>query len=109
MAQLKSNIAKASPTDASVLVTGENGTGKELVATQLYLGSKRRDKPFVKVNCPGINLLMIFLPIIVLTGLTRLDDFFGDLGDLPKPDSLVEKPIERDAFVQEVERLVGAA
>ena len=49
------------------------------------------------------------IPIIVLTGLTRLDDFFGDLGDLPKPESLVEKPIERDAFVKEVERLVGAA
>jgi CheY-like chemotaxis protein len=49
------------------------------------------------------------IPIIVLTGLTRLDDFFGDLGDLPKPDALVEKPIERDAFVQEVQRLVGAA
>ena len=31
------------------------------------------------------------IPIIVLTGLTRLDDFFGDLGDLPRPDALVEK------------------
>jgi CheY-like chemotaxis protein len=49
------------------------------------------------------------IPIIVLTGLTRLDDFFGDLGDLPQPDALVEKPIERDAFVKQVERLVGAA
>jgi CheY-like chemotaxis protein len=49
------------------------------------------------------------IPIIVLTGLTRLDDFFGDLGDLPRPDALVEKPIDRDSFVQEVERLVGAA
>ena len=49
------------------------------------------------------------IPIIVLTGLTRLDDFFGDLGDLPKPDALVEKPIDRDSFVKEVERLVGAA
>ena len=49
------------------------------------------------------------IPIIVLTGLTRLDDFFGDLGDLPRPDALVEKPIDREAFVKEVERLVGAA
>lgn len=49
------------------------------------------------------------IPIIVLTGLTRLDDFFGDLGDLPKPDALVEKPIDREAFVKKVERLVGAA
>jgi CheY-like chemotaxis protein len=49
------------------------------------------------------------IPIIVLTGLTRLDDFFGDLGDLPEPDALVEKPIDRDAFLKQVERLVGAA
>jgi CheY-like chemotaxis protein len=49
------------------------------------------------------------IPIIVLTGLTRLDDFFGDLGELPKPDALVEKPIDRDAFVTEVKRLVGVA
>ena len=48
------------------------------------------------------------IPIIVLTGLTRLDDFFGDLGELPQPDALVEKPIDRDTFIKEVERLVGA-
>ncbi len=40
--------------DSPVLLTGENGTGKELAATRLYLASKRRDNPFVKVNCPGI-------------------------------------------------------
>ena len=49
------------------------------------------------------------IPIIVLTGLTRLDDFFGDLGDLPQPDALVEKPIDREAFAKEVKRLVGSA
>ena len=49
------------------------------------------------------------IPIIVLTGLTRLDDFFGDLGDLPKPDALVEKPDRARCVCQEVERLIGAA
>jgi CheY-like chemotaxis protein len=49
------------------------------------------------------------IPIIVLTGLTRLDDFFGDLGDLPRPDALVEKPIDRDVFVAKVRELLGAA
>ena len=48
------------------------------------------------------------IPIIVLTGLTRLDDFFGDLGEHPQPDALVEKPIDRDTFIKEVERLIGA-
>jgi len=46
-------------------------------------------------------------PIVVLTGLTRLDDFFGDLGDLPQPDELVEKPIERDDFLAKVRNLIG--
>jgi len=49
------------------------------------------------------------IPIVVLTGLTRLDDFFGDLDDMPKPDALVEKPIEREAFLEKVEGLIGAA
>ncbi len=47
------------------------------------------------------------IPIVVLTGLTRLDDFFGNLGDLRKPDALVEKPIDRDTFLAKVEELVG--
>jgi len=47
-------VDQVAPTDSTVLITGENGTGKELVATRLYLQSKRRDKPFIKVNCPGI-------------------------------------------------------
>lgn len=49
------------------------------------------------------------IPIVVLTGLTRLDDFFGDLDNLPQPDALVEKPIDREAFLDKVEKLVGAA
>jgi len=47
-------VRQVAPTETSVLITGENGTGKELVATRIYLESKRREKPFVKVNCPGI-------------------------------------------------------
>jgi CheY-like chemotaxis protein len=47
------------------------------------------------------------IPILVLTGLTRLDDFFGDLGELPRPDALVEKPIDRETFLATVEELLG--
>jgi len=47
-------ITQAAPSQATILITGENGTGKELVATRIYLESQRRDKPFIKVNCPGI-------------------------------------------------------
>lgn len=47
-------IDQAAPNDTTILVLGENGTGKELIASRLYLQSKRRDLPFLKVNCPGI-------------------------------------------------------
>lgn len=52
-------IKLISDTDATVLITGESGVGKEVVADEIYLNSNRFDKPFVKVNCASIpaNLL----------------------------------------------------
>ena len=47
-------IAKVGPTSARVLITGENGTGKELVARALHEASPRRDRPFIEVNCAAI-------------------------------------------------------
>ena len=47
-------IERVSPTDARVLITGENGTGKEIVARLLYEGSNRTDAQFVEVNCAAI-------------------------------------------------------
>lgn len=52
--QLKNTIKLAAPSDGRVMVFGENGTGKELVAKAIHFNSKRRDKPFVKINCAAI-------------------------------------------------------
>jgi two-component system nitrogen regulation response regulator NtrX len=52
--RLKEQITLAAPTNGWVLITGENGTGKELVARQVHLQSKRADRPFVEVNCAAI-------------------------------------------------------
>jgi two-component system nitrogen regulation response regulator NtrX len=47
-------ISQVAPTEARVLIYGESGTGKELVAAAIHAASKRRDRPFVRVNCAAI-------------------------------------------------------
>ena len=47
-------IIKVAPTDTTVLLSGQSGTGKELVATAIYEHSLRKGKPFVKINCVAI-------------------------------------------------------
>jgi two-component system nitrogen regulation response regulator NtrX len=54
MRALRQQIAYAAPTEGRILIYGENGTGKELVARLLHLQSTRRLKPFVEVNCAAI-------------------------------------------------------
>jgi two-component system nitrogen regulation response regulator NtrX len=54
MAQLREQIAMAAPTNGRVLIFGENGTGKELVARSIHALSRRRNGPFVEVNCAAI-------------------------------------------------------
>ena len=52
--EMKEMISKVAPTDARVLITGENGTGKELVAHQLHRQSNRNSENFIEVNCAAI-------------------------------------------------------
>jgi DNA-binding NtrC family response regulator len=52
--KLRQMIDMVAPTDARVLITGDNGTGKEVVARQIYQQSHRANAPFVEVNCAAI-------------------------------------------------------
>jgi two-component system nitrogen regulation response regulator NtrX len=52
--QLREQVAMAAPTNGRVLIFGENGTGKELVARNIHTMSRRRAGPFVEVNCAAI-------------------------------------------------------
>lgn len=54
MCRLRTMITRIAPSNARVLILGENGTGKELVARQIHLQSLRREGPFVEVNCAAI-------------------------------------------------------
>ena len=57
--EIRRTIARAAPTDVTILITGESGVGKEVIADRIYYASDRQGKPFVKVNCTAIpaNLL----------------------------------------------------
>ena len=54
MVKLREQVAMAAPTNGRVLIFGENGTGKELVARNIHQLSRRRTGPFVEVNCAAI-------------------------------------------------------
>ncbi len=53
--KLKTLVDKVAKTEASVLITGENGTGKELVARELYRNSMLAKQPYIRVNCAAIS------------------------------------------------------
>jgi DNA-binding NtrC family response regulator len=55
MLEILETIGRVAATDASILIMGESGTGKELIAEAIHQNSKRRNKPFIKVNLGGIS------------------------------------------------------
>ncbi len=59
LGRLKELIKTAGPTNSRVLISGENGTGKELVARRIHLYSPRVDRPFIEVNCAAIPETLI--------------------------------------------------
>ncbi len=55
MQELAETLALVAPSDATVLITGESGTGKELVAGAVHHNSRRKEAPFIKVNCAALH------------------------------------------------------
>ena len=53
------DVQQVADTEATVLITGETGTGKEVIARAIYANSRRRDHPFIKVNCAAIPASLI--------------------------------------------------
>ena len=55
MTSLLETVAQVAPSEATVLITGDSGTGKELIAGAIHFNSHRKDGPFIKLNCAAIT------------------------------------------------------
>jgi PAS domain S-box-containing protein len=102
--RILSQIGKVAPTDSTVLILGETGTGKELIASAIHQRSKRSARPFIRVNCAAIPPSLVASELFghekgAFTGalqrrLGRFEAadggtiFLDEIGDLP-PDTQV--------------------
>ena len=119
--KLKEQIDRVSPTDAWVLILGENGTGKELVARRIHKNSRRQEYPFVEVNCAAIPEELIESELFghekgAFTGATERKRgkfdlahngtlFLDEIGDMSMP---TQAKILRILQEQRFERVGGA-
>lgn len=99
--QMKDDILRVAPSDATVLVIGETGTGKELVARYIHAHSKRKNGPFLAVNCGGFSETLIEAELFghekgAFTGALKTEMgwfeaanggtlLLDEIGDLPPP------------------------
>jgi formate hydrogenlyase transcriptional activator len=121
LAAVLDQVRAVGPTDASVLIAGETGTGKELVARAIHSISRRRDKPLIKVNCAALPAGLIeselfghekgaFTGAIARrVGRFELADggaiFLDEIGELPLE---VQAKLLRVLQEREIDRIGGA-
>jgi len=122
MKDILSIIKKVAPTPATVLITGETGTGKELLASLVHFGSPRSTGPFVKVNCAALHENLLESELFghergAFTGAEKLrigrfeqadkgTIFLDEIGDMSPP---TQAKVLRVLQEQEFERLGAAA
>jgi len=115
------SVSKVGPTDSSVLLTGETGTGKELIARAIHKSSRRRDRAFISVNCAAIPQALIASELFghekgAFTGAVQrrlgrfeLADggtiFLDEVGDLPAETQVALLRVLQE---QEIERVGGS-
>ena len=121
MQEMSKAVGRVAPQDVTVLILGETGSGKELVARALYSHSRRADKPFLAVNCAAIPEQLLESELFgheqgAFTGATRrrigkfeqCDGgtlFLDEIGDMPP---LLQAKILRVLQEQQFERVGGA-
>jgi DNA-binding NtrC family response regulator len=121
MRDLTQRITRVAPTRAAVLITGERGTGKELVAKAIHRLSPRRDAPLEKLNCAAVPRDLFESELFghesgAFTGATKLRRgkferanggtlFLDEVGDMPLP---LQAKLLRVLQEQEIERVGGS-
>ena len=120
MLKVVGQIERLAPTDATVTLLGESGTGKELLARALHVGSPRRDRRFVAINCAAIPDQLLESELFgyekgAFTGAARTTPgrietadggtlFLDEIGDLPLP---LQAKLLRFLQERKIERLGG--
>jgi two-component system NtrC family response regulator len=118
MLQVLRNIEKLAPTDVAVLLLGESGTGKELLAHAIHKLSRRRDGPFVPINCAAIPETLLESELFgyekgAFTGALRQNIgriesahrgtlFLDEIGDVPLPMQVKVLRFLQDQIVERV-------
>jgi DNA-binding NtrC family response regulator len=120
MVKIYKLVEKVAPTTTTVLITGETGTGKELLARAIHMNSPRRNNPFIKINCVAIAENLVESELFgfekgAFTGAVNKKPgrfelahtgtlFLDEIGDLPKD---MQAKILRVIQEQEFERVGG--